>query len=252
VCNSETKDRRTKKRLRCLFKQSIFKKTFFSHAHLSILKILLFAKLFCYANFSFEVTVSELKISSRTFTDWNSFCREVCISYCYDNTKTIGGEGTIVEIDEAKFGKRKFNVGRLLCGQWVFGGIERGSNNLFLVPVERRDSVTLLAIIKQYILPGTTIISDCWKAYDCLEQEGFIHLKVNHSLNFVDPVTHAHTQSIESLWKTIKGWTPRYGRRKKFFIGYLARAYFLKTQRNPDVRLHKFLQAAANLYNPGY
>ena len=70
LCNgeSETKDRRTKKRLRCQFKQSIFKKTFFSRAHLSILKILLFAKLFCYANFSYEVTVSELKISSRTST----------------------------------------------------------------------------------------------------------------------------------------------------------------------------------------
>ena len=37
----------------------------------------------------------------------------------------IGGDGIIVEIDEAKFGRRKYNRGRLITGQWLFGGIER-------------------------------------------------------------------------------------------------------------------------------
>ena len=32
----------------------------------------------------------------------------------------------VVEIEEAKFGKRKHNKGRLLAGQWIVGGIERG------------------------------------------------------------------------------------------------------------------------------
>ncbi|KAG8227915.1 hypothetical protein J437_LFUL011843 [Ladona fulva] len=39
----------------------------------------------------------------------------------------LGGEGKVVEIDESKFGKRKFNRGRLVEGKWVFGGIERGT-----------------------------------------------------------------------------------------------------------------------------
>ena len=51
---------------------------------------------------------------------------------------------------------------------------------------------------------GTTIISDCWRSYDCLNEEDFEHLTVNHSLNFVDPETGAHTQNIESLWWQIK------------------------------------------------
>ena len=38
----------------------------------------------------------------------------------------IGGEGKIVEIDESKFGKRKFHRGRRVDGVWVFGGVERG------------------------------------------------------------------------------------------------------------------------------
>ncbi|KAB0801580.1 hypothetical protein PPYR_03766, partial [Photinus pyralis] len=44
----------------------------------------------------------------------------------------LGGEGVTVEIDEAKRGKRKYNRGRRIEGQWVFGGIERGSKNCFL------------------------------------------------------------------------------------------------------------------------
>ncbi|KAG8266543.1 hypothetical protein J6590_069516 [Homalodisca vitripennis] len=42
-----------------------------------------------------------------------------------------------------------------------FGEIERQS---FLVPVEQCDRDTLLDVIKEWVLPGTTVVSDCWKA----------------------------------------------------------------------------------------
>jgi len=31
-------------------------------------------------------------------------------------------------------------------------------------------------------LPGTTILSDCWKAYNSLSVEGYLHETVNHSV----------------------------------------------------------------------
>src|SRR3982750_3733849 len=127
----------------------------------------------------------------------------------------LGGEEIIVEIDESKFGKRKYNRGHRVDGQWIVGGFERGTGRLFLVAVENRTKETLLSVIKQWVKPGTTIYTDYWKSYDCLGDEGFHHLKVNHSINFVDTVSGAHTNSIEGSWRHAKQFIPQYSRKKK-------------------------------------
>jgi len=93
-----------------------------------------------------------------------------------------------VEIYEAKVEKQKYSRIRLLKGQWIFGGYERGSKKIFLVPMENKTEETLLACIKEWIWPGTTIISD-WKSHNCLNTEGFQHLITNYSYNFIDPRT---------------------------------------------------------------
>jgi hypothetical protein len=59
----------------------------------------------------------------------------------------INGISKVVEIDESFFFRRKYIRGRLGEGQWVFGGIERGTSNCFLVPVVNRRAETLLSII---------------------------------------------------------------------------------------------------------
>lgn len=71
------------------------------------------------------------------------------------NSQQLGGPGHTVEIDEAKIGHRKYNRGRLVQGQWIFGGYERGSKKVFIMPVENRTEESLLACIKKWILPGT-------------------------------------------------------------------------------------------------
>jgi len=80
-----------------------------------------------------------------------------------NNNIILGGPNKIVEIDESKFGRRKYHRGHRVEGQWIFGGVERETGNVFLIPVEKRDKETLLQAIKDWILPGTTIISNCWK-----------------------------------------------------------------------------------------
>jgi len=71
-----------------------------------------------------------------------------------------------------------------------------------------------LPIIRAHILPGTRVMSDMWKAYDCLKDEGYSHLTVNHSLNSVDP--GAHTQR----WG-VKRSMPCTGTSKDLFESYL-------------------------------
>lgn len=128
----------------------------------------------------------------------------------------IGGPGTIVEIDEAKFGKRKYNRGRLVEGSWVLGGIQRDTKKCFLAvcPDNKRSERALLPIIQQYVAPGTTIITDKWKAYINLSNHGYVHLDVNHSQNFVDPQTGAHTNSIEGTWTHVKNRALQRGGRR--------------------------------------
>ncbi|KAG0439327.1 hypothetical protein DMUE_2510 [Dictyocoela muelleri] len=45
----------------------------------------------------------------------------------YNSSNKIGGPGIVVEIDESKFGKRKYNRSHLVTGSWILGGVERSS-----------------------------------------------------------------------------------------------------------------------------
>jgi transposase-like protein len=88
------------------------------------------------------------------------FCREVMLVYTERCSAKIGGPNKTVEIDESKFGRRKYHRGHPVKGQRVFGGVERESGQLFLVPVQDRTADTILAVIRDWIEPGTRVISD--------------------------------------------------------------------------------------------
>ncbi|KAJ4427107.1 hypothetical protein ANN_24722 [Periplaneta americana] len=134
---------------------------------------------------------------------------EVCVEVLSRQPQTqIGGPGHTVEIDESKFGKRKYNQGKRVEGQWVFGGIDCDTKECFLATVEDRTQDTLLGVLNENVLLGTTIYSDCWKAYKSLSDEGYIHMTVNQLETFKDPETGAHTNIVESMWRCVKGSMP--------------------------------------------
>ena len=118
----------------------------------------------------------------------------------------LGGRGKTIEIDESMFGnKLKYNRGRISRGTWVFGMVERGSGRALTFRVPNRTRETLVTgLIQQFVEPGTTIISDKFSPYFNLNHVGYVHLMVNHSENFVDPYTGAHTNTIEGLWSQVK------------------------------------------------
>ncbi|CAB9531487.1 Inherit from opiNOG: protein Hydra magnipapillata [Seminavis robusta] len=124
----------------------------------------------------------------------------------------IGGPGIEVEIDESKFGKRKYHRGHRVDGVWVFGGVERTpERKCFLVAVPDRKKPTLETHVMEFILPGSIIVSDKFPSYEDLEgKEDFWyqHEVVNHSENYVDPLTGACTNTIEGTWNGVKKRVP--------------------------------------------
>ncbi|GFV01255.1 putative transposase-like protein [Trichonephila clavipes] len=153
-------------------RRSVRKNSWFEESKLSMIEILKLTNMWVRkANRDF--IAFERNVANKTVTDWMSFCRE------------------------------KYNRGKPVKGTWVFGGIERSTNKCFLHVVKDRSKDTLLASIKSNIKEGTTIISDCWKSYNCLEDEGFLHLSVNHKMYFKVPETGAHTNSIEGSWNPL-------------------------------------------------
>ena len=67
-----------------------------------------------------------------------------------------------------------------------------------------------------------------WSAYRRLQNEGYVHQTVNHTLYFKDPVTRYITNHIESTWRHAKSKMPIYDGLTNFFDAYLAVYEFIK------------------------
>ena len=154
--------------------------------------------------------------------DFNNYIREMCTADLLAHPMSIGGSNTTVEIDESQFSRRKNNRDSGFPAQWVFGGICRETGERFTYAVADQNAATLLPISQVSVLPSATVVSDLWRAYNTVSNHGYQQLTVNHSLNFVDPVTGAHTQNIECSWKNAKQRNKRHhGTHRSMLDSYL-------------------------------
>ena len=115
-----------------------------------------------------------------------------------------------------------------------------------MVPVECRNRETLIPIIQKFIQPGTIIISDCWKAYDVLNKLDYEHLKVNHSIEFVNEEGD-HTNKIEGHWRQAKAKLPSFGTNKKLFESPLGEFMWRYANKEND-RFIEFLKSVSEIY----
>lgn len=201
---------------KCGNKKSITAYSYFMYSKITMNKE--YHLLYCWANqYLCQQTKKETGVNKNTITQRFQQLREVCIEYIINNddNQFIGGNNKTVEIDETCISHRKYNCGRMTNEVWVFGGICREDGNIFAIVVPDRTKETLMNELRKHVLPDTIIHSDSWKAYGGIKKYFKDHLQVNHSENFVDPITKCNTQRIERLWKEIKTSLSKYNGVKK-------------------------------------
>lgn len=137
----------------------------------------------------------------------------------------------MVEIDESVLVRRKYNKGRRLATEkrhiWIVGGIERSEKasgkdtdenhdkkiqpvKAFMVRVANRRKETIDHIVRKFIAPGTTLMTDGAAVYiniaDRLPELNLSHKSVNHKkgefVGFTDKT--AYTNTIENTWRHLK------------------------------------------------
>jgi len=122
-----------------------------------------------------------------------------------------GGKG--VEMDETYMGgRRKGGVGRPPAGDIkktpVVGIVERKGRVRAMVADDVKGS-TLLGMVKEHILPETTVFTDELNAYDGITHmnRGYQHHRIKHSEKVYvvyEGSTAIHTNSVEGFWGLIK------------------------------------------------
>ncbi|KFD61561.1 hypothetical protein M514_26249 [Trichuris suis] len=193
----------------------------------------------------------ELGMNKSVTARWNRHLRPVVAEALGEAPVQLGGSSKTVEFDESLFSRSKYNRGKRYPQQWVFGGTCRKTGEAFVVPVEDRSSRTLLPIIQRHVRAGTTVITDEWRAYRCLRREAYTHLRVNHSVNFVDRATGAHTQSVESLWaQAMRGNKRRCGTRRSAFPSHLCEFTWRKRLAASDDAFDAILAEIVRLHPP--
>lgn len=234
---------------KCNKERTIRKNSCFENCKLSIATV--FDLMYFWANdmHKHKFIMKELNLSSSTVVEWMNFMRDITVDYYESHHEKIGGPGVIVEIDECQLVRRKHHVGRLVKEQWIFGGIDRNSRKVFFVPVKDRSAKTLIACIIDNINPGSVIMSDMWRSYGGISQlsQAYVHATVNHSENFVDPVTFACTNTIESVWQELKNkHRERYGTHRPHLYSYISE--FLWKYENKERRFETLIEHICSLY----
>lgn len=200
----------------CSNQTALFKHTFFATSKIKINDLLWLSYLYL-NKLPTSGLICALGLGSEAVCGWTSYIRQLLGDTINFEQVKIGGLDIIVEIDETKLGKRKYNRGHRVDGVWVVGGVERtDQKKIFLQEVENRNYETILQIFKIFILPGSVVHTDGWAPYVRVCKElNLIHKTVNHKYHFKNPYDGTHTNTIEGTNNGLKHLIKPRNRSKK-------------------------------------
>ena len=207
ACNSFMKQEGKLFRCRsksCRKSVSIFHSSFFSNSRLKCNEAMFLLYLF-HAKVSSTSIHMMTGHSVHTIAEYKRYYMQLLASDLDDEDAVIGGQDVIVEIDESKLGKRKYNRGHRVNGVWILVGVEKTpERRMFIESIADRSAATILEVISRHVRVGSRIRTDCWKGYLNLPTLGMSHETVNHSMHFRDPATGVNTNTVEGNNNGIK------------------------------------------------
>ncbi|XP_050093815.1 uncharacterized protein LOC126576547 [Anopheles aquasalis] len=176
-----------------------------------------------------DTVAADVGCHLNTVYSWFKILREAAALHVRNSHQILGGTGETIEVDESVLVKRKANRGRMPANaqKWVVGGICRRTRRCFFELVEDRSMGTIESVIGRHVASGTTIMTDGWRSYNNLDERGFGHMVVNHSLYFVCPLDrNVHTQNIENRWRWLKRFLSDKGSHKGNIETYMEEYLF--------------------------
>ncbi len=117
-------------------------------------------------------------------------------------------EGPSVEVDETYYGGvRKYGTGRPMRGDKkktpVLGIVER-KGRVVAKAVEDVKAKTLLPVVREHVLPASTVYTDELHSYNTLAKgKRYDHRRIHHSSK-VYVMGDIHTNTVEGFWSLIK------------------------------------------------
>jgi transposase len=144
-------------------------------------------------------------------TAWRMF-KQIRSMLDDEKAAPLGGKnGPGVEMDEMYFGgRRKGTVGRPLAGDYkdkkttVVGMVERKGRVRAVVAADVKGA-TLLGLVKEHVLPKSTVFTDDFSSYDLMDRHinEYNHRRINHSEK-IYVMGDVHTNTIEGFWSLVK------------------------------------------------
>src|SRR5438105_10477929 len=142
-------------------------------------------------------------------TAWRMF-KQIRSMLDDEKAPPIGGRGKHVEMDETYYGgRRRGYQGRASeldknAKTPIFGVVER-KGRVFACTTPDVKKPTVMEIIKEKVLPKSTVFTDEFPIYDDLgrHRNEYVHHRINHSAK-VYVMGDTHTNTIEGFWMLVK------------------------------------------------
>jgi transposase-like protein len=201
-------------------------------------------------NCTSETILQHTGHNTETVTAYKKHLRQLVIETLETDDTIIGGEGVVVQIDETKFGKRKYNRGHRVDGAWSIVGVEiTDERRVFAEVVENRSEETIVNVLQRHVAEGSTIWTDCWKGYRNLSKLFNVnHQTVNHSREFVNKENGVNTNTVEGTNYALKHFIPPRNRTRQLLDAHLQE--FVWRRKNEKTLWESFISALKTIkYN---